>query len=155
MMGIEEFRVDGKTINLNLHDAMSDPIVEGLKLSTAVERLTDGLKNIKSLAMALERPAPPAGPGVGAVAARPAPWRLVLDHDEPQGESIRPRFANMRLAGPVARLSAIEAAAAVAIPLSQLLGPLDLDAITVADDATYLARLRDQKNLPEDLVAHL
>ncbi len=33
--------------------------------------------------------------------------------------------------------------------------PLDLDAITVADDATYLPRLRDQKNLPEELVAQL
>ena len=153
MMGIEAFRVDGKTINLNLHDATSDPIVEGLKLSTAIDRLTDGLKNIKSLAVALEHPAQPSV--ASAAPTQAAPWRLVLDHDEPHGELIRPRFANAREAAPVARLSAIEAAAAVAAPLSQILVPLDLDAITVADDATYLPRLRDQKNLPEELVAQL
>ena len=125
MMGIEAFRVDGKTINLNLHDATSDPIVEGLKLSTAIDRLTDGLKNIKSLASALEHPAQPAGLGAGgAAAAQPAPWTLVLDHDEAHGESIRPRFANARAAAPVARLSEVEtaAAAAAAVPLSQILG---------------------------------
>ncbi len=88
MMGIEAFKVDGKTINLNLHDATFDPIVEGLKLSTAIDRLTDGLKNIKSLAADLEHPHP------HLMAAKQAPtWTLVLDHDEDHGQSIRPRFA--------------------------------------------------------------
>ncbi|MBI3759916.1 MAG: hypothetical protein HY269_09210 [Deltaproteobacteria bacterium] len=150
MMGIEAFRIDGKTVNLNLHDATSDPIVEGLKLSTAISRLTDGLRNIKSLAADLERPHP------AAMARALAPqWRLVLDHDESHGHSIRPRFAAAREAGPVARLSAIETLAAAAMPLSQILEPLDLDVITVADDTAYLPRLRDQRNLPEELTSAL
>lgn len=160
MMGIEAFKVDGKTINLNLHDATSDPIVEGLKLSTAISRLTDGLKNIKSLASVLEHPPVPVGVGAalgaGAAALKTPAWTLVLDHDEAHGESIRPRFAGAGGREPVARLSAVEAAAAAtAPPLSAVLAPLDLDVITVADDATYLPRLRDQKNLPEELVAQL
>ena len=154
MLGIEAFKVEGKTVNLNLHDATSDPLVEGLKLSTAIDRLTTGLKNIKSLAAALEHPQKPV-PGLpralAAVAARPPTWRLVLDHEEPAGESIRPRFAGAAKTTPVARLSALKAAK----PLSQILGPLDLDAITVVDDATYLPRLRKQINLPKELISQL
>ena len=158
MMGIEAFKVDGKTINLNLHDATSDPIVEGLKLATAITRLTDGLKNIKSLAAALEHPPHLMGAAPNAMAAAAAqtpPWRMVLDHDEDHGQSIRPRFAAAGHAEPVARLSVAEAAAAVAAPLSQILVPLDLDVITVADDATYVPGLRAQKNLPKELTSAL
>lgn len=157
MMGIEAFKIDGKTVNLNLHDATSDPIVEGLKLSTAIDRLTGGLKNIKSLAVALEHPPQPvgAGPHARAAAAAQAPaWTLVLDHDEGHGESIRPRFASATHPEPVARLSRLELAAAAA-PLSQILAPLDLDAITVADDAGYWPGLREQKNLPKALTSQL
>jgi hypothetical protein len=88
-------------------------------------------------------------------AVQSPPWKLVLDHDEGHGESIRPRFAASRDAGPVARLSVTDAQVADAMPLSQILGPLELDPITVVDDATYLSRLRAQKNLPEELIVHL
>jgi 5-methylthioadenosine/S-adenosylhomocysteine deaminase len=158
MMGIEAFKVDGKTVNLNLHDAASDPIVEGLTLAAAIGRLSDGLKNIKMLAAALEHPQQPmAGTPkhLLAAAARPAPWRLVLDHEEEHGESIRPRFANARQPAPVARLSTMAIHAAAAQPLSHILVPLELDAITVSDDVTYLPRLREQKNLPAELVEGL
>ena len=149
MMGIEAFKIDGRTINLNLHDATSDPIVEGLKLSTAIDRLTEGLKKIKQLAVDFEKPRSKA-----AAMARAPQWTLVLDHEEPPGESIRPRFANMRKPGPVIRLST-DTMAARAVPLSQILGPLELDVITAADDSTYRARLKAQKNLPAELVAQL
>jgi 5-methylthioadenosine/S-adenosylhomocysteine deaminase len=156
MMGIEAFKVAGKTINLNLHDATSDPIVEGLKLSTAIDRLTAGLKNIKALAAAIEHPQRRVRGAARALvaAARPAQWRLVLDHEEPLGQSIRPRFADAAHAEPVARLSAMQVRAA-SVPLSQILGPLDLDVIAVVDDASYLPRLREQKNLPDELKAQL
>jgi hypothetical protein len=36
-----------------------------------------------------------------------------------------------------------------AIPLSQLLEPLPLDALTVASDPTFLTRVAAQKNLPD------
>jgi 5-methylthioadenosine/S-adenosylhomocysteine deaminase len=157
MMGIEAFKIEGKTVNLNLHDATSDPIVEGLKLATAIDRLTDGLKNIKTLAAALENPgAVPHGlaqRATLAAAGQPAQWQLVLDHEEGHGESLRPRFANAAHAEPVARLSSVLAAAAK--PLSQILEPLELDAITAADDPTYVQRLKDQKNLPAALIAAL
>jgi len=157
MLGIEAFKVEGKTINLNLHDATADPLVEGLKLSTAIDRLTTGLKNIKSLATAQEHPQRAvAGMPLALAAAvkQPAVWRLVLDHEEPAGESIRPRFTAEVEKAPIMRLSAVEAAAA-APPLSQILEPLELDAITVVDDASYLLRLREQTNLPKELTAQL
>lgn len=149
MMGIEAFKVEGRTVNLNLHDATSDPLVAGLKLAAAIGRLTDGLKRLKSLAADLERPR-----SLAAAAARAPEWTLVLDHEEPPGESIRPRFAAAREPGPVTRLS-VQTAAAAAVPLSQILGPLSLDAITVADDPDYRRRLRAQKNLPRALVEQL
>jgi 5-methylthioadenosine/S-adenosylhomocysteine deaminase len=154
MLGIEAFKVGGSTINLNLHDATSDPVVEGLKLSAAIDRLRSGMQNIQSLAAAQEHPqhASALTHALAAAVAQPPRWTLVLDHEEPPGESIRPRFAGAAADAPVRRLSALAAAGP---PLSQILGPLDLDAITVTDDATYLPRLRAQKNLPPALVAQL
>ena len=38
---------------------------------------------------------------------------------------------------------------AASVPLSQVLEPLELDALTVADDKTFLDRLMQQRNLPD------
>jgi len=40
---------------------------------------------------------------------------------------------------------------AASVPLSQVLEPLELDAVTVADDKTYIERLRQQRNLPDSI----
>jgi hypothetical protein len=40
-------------------------------------------------------------------------------------------------------------AQAASVRLSQLLAPLDLDPLTVPDDAAFPGRLRRQRNLPE------
>jgi hypothetical protein len=52
------------------------------------------------------------------------------------------------------RLADIVAEAAQA-PLSQVLEPLGLDALTVADDEAFLHRLARQRNLPDYLKAGL
>ena len=36
-----------------------------------------------------------------------------------------------------------------AMPLSTLLRPIELDPLTVADDAKFLAKIAEQPNLPE------
>jgi len=59
---------------------------------------------------------------------------------------LRPRLQRS-LAKKSSRISEIMQAAAQ--PLSQLLGPLELDAITVADDAGFLPAIQQQKNLPD------
>ena len=41
------------------------------------------------------------------------------------------------------------AAAAAQPPLSQILGPLPLDPLTVADDAAYVGKIKTQANLPK------
>ncbi len=40
---------------------------------------------------------------------------------------------------------------AAAKPLSQLLGPLELDAITTVDDGDYWPGLKRQRNLPQSV----
>ncbi len=40
---------------------------------------------------------------------------------------------------------------AASVPLSQVLEPLELDALTVADDKTYIDRLSQQRNLPDSI----
>jgi hypothetical protein len=48
-----------------------------------------------------------------------------------------------------------ERTGAVAVPLSQLLGPLRLDPLGVADDAGFVERLLAQANIPPPVRATL
>jgi hypothetical protein len=138
----EPCMVGGAERLLNLHDAAADEAVEGLTLKAATERLADGLQRLPALAAALE-----SQPKHGPLAAAAPTWTLVLDHDEPQDVSIRPRFAGKRRPGPTARLS--EFLKAAAKPLSEVLGPMQLDALTAVDEPDYLGKLKSQINIPK------
>ncbi|HEV7693417.1 MAG TPA: amidohydrolase family protein [Hyphomonadaceae bacterium] len=135
----EPWTVDGKKKVLNLQDADSDPLVSGLTLAAAVKKLKDGLADLPKLAKDLEKPKP-------AGLRKKDFVTLKLDHEEPSGEAIRPRFATAKVK-PL-RLAPVVALAA-APPLSQILQPMTLDAITVADDATYVSLLKQQSNIPQ------
>ena len=74
-------------------------------------------------------------------AATPA-WSLILDEEDAAGMAVRPHLGLMN---PIDR----EHELALATPLSELLEPLELDPLTVADDQSFLERLIDQPNLPE------
>jgi len=139
---MESWSVGSQKRKLNLVQVDADPIVGKLSLKDSVEHLKDGLHRLKDLAKALEKPTQAAAFGLGVAPQ----WRLQLDHEEPQGMSLRPRFATERGRKPD-RISQILQAAAQ--PLSQLLVPLELDAITVADDPGFLPAIQQQKNLPD------
>jgi cytosine/adenosine deaminase-related metal-dependent hydrolase len=139
---MESWKVGSQSRKLNLAQVDADPIVGKLTLKDAVDHLKDGLHRLKELAKALEKPTQAAVFGLGGAPQ----WRLQLDHEEPQGMSLRPRFAT-EPGKKSSRISDIMQAAAQ--PLSQLLGPLELDAITVADDAGFLPAIQQQKNLPD------
>lgn len=128
---------------LNLAQAAADPVVGALTLKAARARLQDGLHRLPELADALEHPKP----GVLGAGATPE-WELLLDHEEPPGIALRPHLPN----GPFGTLTAeMPGVLAAAAPLSQILEPLELDPLTVADDDTFVNRLSAQPNLPDSI----
>ncbi len=140
---IESWKIAGQPRQLNICGDDIDPIVNGLTLREATDRLSSGLKNLPQLAADLEKPKP-AIHAMGAAAPR---WFLQLEHEEPVGVSLRPRFA----AEPDAPEKIGVMLAAAVKPLSQVLKPIDLDPLTVSDDPDYLVRIKQQTNLPPSI----
>jgi len=131
----ENWKLGGAKRAFNLLAENADPLVGTLTLNEAQKRLTDGLKRLKELAIELEnRIVRDAILGVSEVTTQ---WFLDLDHDEPQGLALRPHLPFGPDNEPTGLLSSDALMAAV--PLSQLLEPLPLDALAVASDATFLA----------------
>lgn len=146
--GLEDWKVGRQTRRLDLRGADMDPLTAGLTLRVAATRLKKGLKTLKSLARTLESPRTGADLRAGSAPR----WFLELDHQEPPGLSIRPRFDSQPDAP--AKVSAMLTGAA-ATPLSQLLGPLKLDPLCVVDDSSFVKRLLAQANLPKPIRATL
>ena len=86
---------------------------------------------------------------------RPEPlvWTLALDEIQETGVELRPRLPF----GPTGRLTGPRRAMAraTAPPLSTVLTPLALDALTVADDGDFLGRLTRERNLPKPITQGL
>jgi 5-methylthioadenosine/S-adenosylhomocysteine deaminase len=143
----ESVRVGGARRLVHAREPGVDPLIEGLSLAEATERLADALADLPRLAAELERPMPTIGPG-GLAPGRPT-WSLLLDHDEPAGVALRPHLPDPT-GRPTARLDPDLAAAAA--PLSQVLEPLALDPLTVAGDGDFLDRLLAERNLPPAVV---
>ncbi len=140
--GTESWKVGRSTRVLNLAQVEQDPIVGELTLAAAQARLKDGLGRLNELAEALEHPKP----GVLGMDAGLS-WSLVLDNEEPQGMALRPHLPFGPLGTLTAQMPNLGVLAGV--PLSEILEPLELDTLTVADDRTFLQRLSAQPNLPD------
>src|SRR3546814_2254370 len=76
---------------------------------------------------------------------------LELEQNEPPGVSLRTRFLDSADA-PV-KVSAMPMMRVV--PLSELLGPVTLDPLTVVQDSGFLDRLAEQANIPAPVMAEL
>ncbi|MFZ5625263.1 MAG: amidohydrolase family protein [Gemmatimonadota bacterium] len=147
----ETVSIGGRSRTLNLRQAQGDPVVGALSLAAARKKLKKALSDLPTLARRLE--ARPAHPNALAAASAPVIWSLALDELEETGMALRPRLAGGGAAGAVGpRLSMPFAATR---PLSELLAPLDLDPLTVADDPTWFDRLEQQPNLPPGMAAGL
>jgi 5-methylthioadenosine/S-adenosylhomocysteine deaminase len=142
--GLEELRVGGRARVLNLRQQTADPAVGKISLAEAKTRLTDALKNLKALAKKAEQQGTPLH-GMLAAAEDQVRWGLALDELEPTGVELRPRVP---LPGQTAPTGPSLVTAAPAKPLSEILGPLKLDRLTVADDRHWLESLDGQPNLP-------
>jgi cytosine/adenosine deaminase-related metal-dependent hydrolase len=140
--------VGGKTRRLFLKQETGDPDVAQVSLSQATEALRDALNNIATLARETEKPKlkPPARRLLDAQDA-PA-WSLALDEICSCGVELAPRlpYAGPRdFTGP---MRAPRAIARAAPPLSDILKPVKLDPLTVADDPGFLNLMSQQPNVP-------
>lgn len=149
--GGEPVTVGGRKRVLNLAQATADPVVGAISLAEARRRLEEALANLKELRRRQERSRvrpTAASPG------EPTFWSLALDELQETGMELRPRLPwgkRHRLTGP--RLPPFATAAAT--PLSDLLGPLELDPLTVADDRGFLDQIERERNLPEFVASGL
>ena len=130
---------------LNLVQETSDPVVGALTLNEARGRLRKGLRKLPDLAFKLEHPSPETLRADAAFIE--THWFLTLEHDDPPGLALRPHLPFGKQSMKTAHLpTEVDAAS---IPLSELLEPLNLDRLTVADDKSFLDRLLRQPNLPD------
>jgi 5-methylthioadenosine/S-adenosylhomocysteine deaminase len=148
LASLETWKVGGKSVALNLAQEEADPAVGKITLKAAGQKLKIGLRDLKALAKALEKPTPHL-----ARVASDTHWNLVLDHEEPEGLAQRPhlRDSTGRLTGTVPRL----AAALAAKPLSELLVPLELEPPTMVDQPSFVDQLQEQPNLSAAIKAEL
>jgi 5-methylthioadenosine/S-adenosylhomocysteine deaminase len=127
----EVIAVGGTSRALQLAQVTGDPIVGALALGEARDRLVDGLNRLPELARALEAGALPKGLAHGG-----EQWVLELDQNH---ES---RIAGAKDAKKLP-------------PLSEVLAPMELDPIAVADDDRFLERVAGQRNLSDQLKKEL
>jgi hypothetical protein len=150
--GMEAKTIGAQSKLFNLQQLSQDPVVGGLTLSAATKRVKDGLLNIKKLAT---RSLPLRGmmdkqgnrflvPLKPPLQAQEEPeWVLVLDHNEDEGEAVRPNFDPMAKLGlPFKKIAPLEITPDVLLPIQ-------LDALTVAGDRTFFKKVAAQMNLPD------
>jgi len=146
--GGEALRVGGQDRVVFLQQATADPDVAAIELGEAQDTLTEALQDLPTLAKALEQAPTAAQTIMGQVLDRAAPlvWSLALDEIQPTGVDLRPHLPFGR-AGTITGPQRVMAKAS-ASPLSTVVEPLPLDAMTVADDTEFLERIRQERNLP-------
>jgi len=150
--GTEAKTISGKPKLFNLLQLTQDPVVGTLTLAAATQRMKEGLLNIKKLAT---RSVPLRGmldkqgnrflvPLKAQPVANAEPeWVLVLDHNEDEGEAVRPNFDPMAKHGlPFKKIAPMEIT-------PDVLTPIKLDALTVATDRTFFKKIAEQMNLPD------
>src|SRR5262249_55049007 len=136
----ERVRVGGRVRALNLDDPTTHPAVAALTLAAARAKLVDALAHLPELA------APHGVPHALAAAARDDDGlELVLDELGETGFEQRPRLP---FAGHATGPGDLARVAGTAPALDAVLGPLTLDALTVADDPGWLDAIEAQTNLP-------
>ncbi len=139
--GSENWKLGRAKRILNLNQETQDPAVGSISLKNAKDLLSNGLKNLTALSKDLEKPVAPlmsiAGPQM-------TNWFLVLDHTELPGEAMRPHLP-LNNNQPTAAFIA----PAAAKPLSEIIEPIELDPLTVADDKNFFSNIKNQLNLPD------
>jgi hypothetical protein len=142
-------RVGGRTRHLYLEQETADPDVAQVSLRTAIAMLRESFLDIRKLAKDTEKPKKVARRALDVPIA--PVWSLALDEIRETGVDLRPRLpwsGPRDFTGPK-RVSRSMAVAAT--QLSELLEPIKLDPLTVADDADFLMQIEAQPNVPEQI----
>jgi hypothetical protein len=144
---VQTVRVGGRTRHLYLEQETADPDVAQVSLRTAIATLREAFRDIKKRAREAEKPKKVVRRALDA-ATTPI-WTLALDEIRDTGVDLRPRLpwsGPRDFTGPerVSRRAAVAAGL-----LSELLEPIRLDPLTVADDADFLTQIEAQPNVPE------
>ena len=153
---VEQRTVGGAERVLDLTDASADPLVGALSLGEAETRLAEGLRDLPELARVLENPLA-ASTALGASdGTSPGVWFLELDHEDMADVSDRPSTGGLDVWNGHDGLTGLDGgpvplwAMGAADPLSEVLGPLELDPLTVADDDRYIDRLAGVPELSDE-----
>jgi hypothetical protein len=147
----EAVRVGGQARRLFLGQSVADEAVKPVSLKTAARTLRDALRHIDRLAREAERPRLERARRRALDAPVEPQWSLALDEIKDTGVEIRPRLpldGPRDFTGPEV-VPKRAAARARAVPLSQVVKPVKLDPLTVADDADFLDLIEAQPNLPD------
>jgi len=149
-MNKEALTIGSQKQALNLSQATQDPLVGKLSLADATTILADALRTLPKRAKDLEKPKLTAR--LRATMDAPPVWQLALDELHQTGFDVRPRLP-ARMGRQRTGASAISGKGSE--PLSSIVGPLQLDPLTVADDPDFLHTVAGEKNLPAGLAAKL
>ncbi|MDI2124662.1 amidohydrolase family protein [Yinghuangia seranimata] len=126
---------------LNLHDEAGDPLVAGLTLAEATDRLTRALQDLPRPSARRARRARRAG-----TSESNGDWRLALDEIQPTGAELRPRLPLPGTEGEPSGPTPPPRGFAVR---TRDLAAVVLDRLTAARDAVFLKRLGAEIDLPE------
>jgi hypothetical protein len=140
---VEKLRIGGEQRVLYLQQETEDPDVSAVTYRHAHAELNKALHDIKQLRLEQENAGAPKALAAAPQVHKGHP-RLALDEFEETDFVQRP---HLMLAGK--ETGPTDKPAAAAPPLSSILSPIKLDALTVADDHTFLDRVDKQKNLPD------
>ncbi len=146
--GAETVKIGAASRKLFLKQDEQDPQVGKISLSDAIGILGEALANLPALARDLEKPQ--TARAIARTFDSAPVWELALDELQDTGTAVR---ARMQLDGKM--VGARTLAGAGSKPLSQIVKPLVLDRLTVADDADFVPGLGTQKNLPDWLKSEL
>lgn len=138
-----------------LRQDTADPAVTALTLKDASDILQEALQELPELAAELEAPPDRPRARLSAIVGEMSgaqEWTLALDELEDSGVDLRPRLP---LRGERELTGAVRGLDRAAVPLSQVVEPLTLDPLTVADDPAYLRGIEAQLNLPDYVKAGL
>lgn len=121
--GTERIRVGKVRRTLNLKEPHSHHLIHDLTLADATRRLREAMANLPALAQELDDSAT-RGVWAGSRDASGLRWQLVLEFDVEE-----PEYTDTR-------------------SLAEIVQPMSLDGITVADDEQFLSRLAQARNVP-------
>ena len=146
----EKLRVAGSERRLYLAQESTDPIVAAVTFKDAVDRLEDGMSRLVELARDLEALGATRSGTASTALGIPRGgerWVIELEEEAPNATPVRPDLGGV---GRPPDLGPVRGE-----KLSEILGPLELDRLTVLDDPGYNRRLRAQANIPREVADRL